>query len=193
MCRYGINSYKPHYACFECRKTFKRRLLIDIDGNSAHTKVWENQPYKCPECGGMTANMGLDFESPKKTDLKAWNHMKNLYETGITFHSCGCSGPGYIPRDKSSLIDFLNEKKEIYVEHLKFWTTRTEPETESDKSKDWDKNSHFLFGLPSELNAGTRKKRKTDLKKAVEYWTEKVNKIEKSIKILLATIQSEQQ
>jgi len=116
MCRYGINTYKPHYACFKCRKTFKRRLLTDIDRDS---REFEKQSYKCPECNGMTANMGLDFESPKRSDLKAWNHMKELYEAGITFHSCGCSGPGYIPKDKNKLIDFLSEKKKsilrIYV------------------------------------------------------------------------------
>ena len=31
MCRYTMTTYKPHYACFECNKTFKRRLLTDID------------------------------------------------------------------------------------------------------------------------------------------------------------------
>ena len=30
MCRYAMVSYKPHYACFNCRKTFKRRLFYDI-------------------------------------------------------------------------------------------------------------------------------------------------------------------
>jgi DNA-directed RNA polymerase subunit RPC12/RpoP len=181
MCRYGINSYKSHYACFECRKTFKRRLLIDIDGNTKYTKVWENQSYKCPECGGITANMGLDFESPKKTDSKAWNHMKDLYENGITFHSCGCSGPGYIPREKSALIDFLNKNKEIYIENLRFWKTRIVPQTDNEKNNDWEENSHFLINLPREFESGTKKKRKTDLIKAVEYWTDKVNKIEENI------------
>jgi DNA-directed RNA polymerase subunit RPC12/RpoP len=178
MCRYGINAYKPHYACFECRKTFKRRLMVDIDRDF---KDWEKQPYKCPECGSITANMGLDFESPKKSDLKAWNHIKDLYETGITFHSCGCSGPGYIPKDKNTLIDFLIEKKGVYVESLRFWMTRVEPKNESEKNRDWNKNSHFLFSLPNEFITGTKKRRKIDLKKAVEFWTEKVNDIETKI------------
>ncbi|WP_298512765.1 hypothetical protein [uncultured Kordia sp.] len=178
MCRYGFHDYKPHYACFECRKTFKRRFLIDINKGS---REFESQPYKCPECGGMTANMGLDFESPKKSDLKAWNHVKDLYKTGITFHSCGCSGPGYIPRDTSTLIDFLNEKRETYIEHLRFWMTRIEPQTESEKNRDQKKNSHFLYRLPAEYETGTKKNKKTDLKKAVEYWTEKVNEVEKNI------------
>ncbi|CAM1344498.1 hypothetical protein [Tenacibaculum amylolyticum] len=92
--------------------------MVDIDNNF---KDWEKQSYKCPDCDGMTANMGLDFESPKKSDLKAWNHLKELYEAGVTFHSCGCSGPGYIPKDKNTLIDFLTKKKETYIENLRFW------------------------------------------------------------------------
>ncbi|QXP78757.1 MULTISPECIES: hypothetical protein [Winogradskyella] len=182
MCRYGINSYKPHYACFECRKTFKRRLLIDIDGNTGYSKVWENQPYKCPECSGMTANMGLDFESPKKTDLKAWNHIRDLYETGITFHSCGCSGPGYIPKDKQSLIMFLQEKKENYIKHRRFWSNRIEPKNDSEKSRDWDKNNEYLFSIPNDFYTGTKKNRKVEIEKAVEYWSEKIEFIDNRLK-----------
>ncbi len=90
-----MTTYKPHYACFECRKTFKRRLEKDIyDG---FNKSKEQNPAKCPECSELMANMGLDFESPKKKDIKSWEHIATLYEVGITFHSCGCSGPGYIP------------------------------------------------------------------------------------------------
>ncbi len=128
--------------------------------------------------------MGLDFESPKKSDLKAWNHIKNLYEVGVTFHSCGCTGPGYIPKNKSLLIEFLKEKKDVYIEHLRFWSTRIEPKNESEKSKDWNKNSEFLFALPPEFETGTKKKRKVDLKKAVAYWQKKVNKIENNIEKL---------
>lgn len=182
MCRYGSNTYKAHYACFTCRKTFKRRLLIDIDGNTAYTKVWENQPYKCPECKGMTANMGFDFESPKKADLKAWSHIQNLYATGITFHSCGCNGPGYIPKDKESLIAFLKEKREIYIQHRRFWSRRIEPKNDSEKTKDWDKNKKYLFRIPGKFYVGTKKNRTVEVQKAVEYWSEKIEFIEKHLK-----------
>ncbi|RZK57404.1 MAG: hypothetical protein EOO91_10235, partial [Pedobacter sp.] len=62
---------------------------------------------KCPECGELTASMGLDFESLKKTDLKKWAHLKSLYSVGITFHSCGCTGPGYIPNTTEKLIAYF--------------------------------------------------------------------------------------
>ena len=62
MCRYAMVSYKPHYACFNCRKTFKRRLFYDI------RKGEQNDIAKCPQCGKPMADMGLDFASPSKND-----------------------------------------------------------------------------------------------------------------------------
>ena len=180
MCRYGT-SYKPHYACFECRKTFKRRLLTDIDGDCIYHNLLENKPHKCPECSGMTADMGLDFKSPKKNDVRAWSHIKNLYGSGITFHSCGCSGPGYIPKDTERLVKFLKERKQSYIKQMRFWTTRTEPKSTSRDQKDWQFTGHYFYNLPKELKLVTRNTRKTELKKAVSYWVEKINVIETRI------------
>jgi hypothetical protein len=42
---------------------------------------------KCPQCGDLMAKMELDFESPKKDNIKEWNHIKELYSVGITFYS----------------------------------------------------------------------------------------------------------
>lgn len=81
----------------------------------------EKANAKCPQCGELMANMGLDFESPKKSDIKAWNHLRDLYSVGITFHSCGCSGPGYIPKDKSALIEHFEELLQGFQANLKFW------------------------------------------------------------------------
>ena len=102
--------YKPHYACFNCRKTFKRKLMWDIKRDNKDVTE-----AKCPQCVDLMANMGLDFESPKKDNIKEWNHIKELYSVGITFHSCGCSGPGYIPKDKDRLIAYFNEIKNDYT------------------------------------------------------------------------------
>ncbi len=117
MCRYAMSNYKEHFACFECRKTFKRRRLWDIDREKV-LKQEEELPAKCPECGQLMADMGKDFEAPKKKDLKTWNHIQSLYEVGITFHSCGCIGPGYIPRDKASLLQLLNKNRTTYLSNL---------------------------------------------------------------------------
>ncbi len=182
MCRYGMTTYKPHYACFDCRKTFKRRLLFDVEGgnnkNSKETKA------RCPECGGLLADMGLDFESPKKSDLKAWKHLRHLYIAAITFHSCGCTGPGYIPHDHQSLVTHLERIKKQYIDHWRFWKNRVEPTTDSESQKDWLKNGKYLLNIPYELNTGTKKKKQVDIDKAIEYWSNNIENIERSIKQL---------
>lgn len=109
-------SYKPHEARFACRKTFKRRLLQDVNPDESEP---ESTPAKCPECGQLTADMGLDFKSPPRTDLKAWERLRTLYRAGITFHSCECSGPSYVPTSNTELRAFLLNRKQHFVRSLR--------------------------------------------------------------------------
>ena len=123
MCRYSFNSYKSHYACFTCRKTFKHIHEIDrldrigkadyyeklarkpkgglTDKEAAQldqmSNISRSPKVRCPECGGYMADLGLDFKSPKKTALKEWKIIEGLYAIGKTFYGCGCTGMGYIP------------------------------------------------------------------------------------------------
>ena len=170
MCRYGLTTYKPHYACFDCKKTFKRRLISDINQN--HNQSVE---AKCPQCGQLMANMGLDFASPKKDDVKKWAHLKTLYTVGITFHSCGCSGPGYIPNSTEKLKEYFEDIKKNYFKNLDFWRQRTEPtnsrEIDSDKSKNWE----FISRLPSII---TEKKGLISNEDAKNYWFDKIKQVE---------------
>ncbi|NDV79034.1 hypothetical protein [Dysgonomonas sp. 511] len=176
MCRYAFYSYKPHYACFDCRKMFRRRLLNDIDRDE---KV--SVDAKCPQCGGYMANMGLDFKPPKKDDLKAWKHLCDLYSVGITYHSCGCSGPGYIPKTKEKIIEYLETTKGRYIENFRLWNTIELPETKAEFEKFYQREFHKLAGtLPPSLNTDY-KKRRLEKKDAVEYWSEKIKEIEKYI------------
>lgn len=127
MCRYAHHQYKPHYACFQCRKTFKRQLLSDITGNSK--SAWQNYEAKCPQCGAFMVSMGMDFEAPPQNDLKKWKMMEGLYMLGETFHSCGCSGPGYRPRDHKQYIAYLEKLTEQYTRQLDSYKN-TVPKTE---------------------------------------------------------------
>lgn len=45
-----MTTHKPHFACFECRKTFKRKLMSDINGDDKSTVE-----AKCPRCGQLMA------------------------------------------------------------------------------------------------------------------------------------------
>jgi hypothetical protein len=64
MCRYGqYGPYKQYFACFHCRKAFKRPAVADWP------KEWtpperEFDPAPCPDCGRRMEDMGLDFKPP---------------------------------------------------------------------------------------------------------------------------------
>lgn len=121
MCRYAITTYKPHYACLACRKAFRRRLLRD----QLSPTPAQDKPARCPQCGLLMANMGLDFKPPRTTDEKAWEIVAKLWEVGITFHSCGCGGPGYRPRDPRAYREFLQKTLIDYQDMLKRWREGT--------------------------------------------------------------------
>ncbi|MCL9806575.1 hypothetical protein NAT51_13650 [Flavobacterium amniphilum] len=92
---------------------------------------------KCPQCSTLMANMGKDFAAPKKDNIKQWELLKSIYSVGINFHSCGCSGPGYIPNSKESLIAHFNEILNEYHGHLKYWQLKKEPGNNTEKEKQY--------------------------------------------------------
>lgn len=173
MCRYAMLAYKPHYACFECRKTFKRKLLWDINRDDKRSVE-----AKCPQCGELMANMGLDFESPKKNDIKKWNHTKSLYTVGITFHSCGCSGPGYIPNTNEKLAAYFQELIQEYHRQLTFWRERIAPTNEAEINREKSKHSHFIMQVPRQ---GKGKKEIVTNEEAKKYWFDKIRNIEQKL------------
>ncbi|HMN04738.1 MAG TPA: hypothetical protein PKD45_03350 [Flavobacteriales bacterium] len=177
-----MKQYKGHHACFDCRKTFKRKRVEDING-----KYGSDTIARCPQCGGPMADMGLDFESPKSSDVKTWAHIKDLYSVGITFHSCGCSGPGYIPKDTHALRKYLEDYRSAFEHHLKFWRDHQEPTTESELQKDWNMNATFLSQIPDELwrRASSRAKRfPPDNSEAVNYWIGRLRDINERIQLI---------
>jgi hypothetical protein len=143
--------------------------------------VTAEKDAKCPQCGEFMANMGLDFASPKKDNIKEWNHIKNLYSVSITFHSCGCTGPGYIPTNKESLIAYFKEIITNYNHQLVFWRNRIEPKTEKEiqreNSKHWDKIIEVSLDQQS---------KKTAIKneEAIKYWLDRIQEVELKIKTL---------
>lgn len=176
MCRYAMLAYKPHYACFECRKTFKRKLLWDINRDDKR-----GVEAKCPQCGELMANMGLDFESPKKNDIKQWNHTKSLYTVGITFHSCGCSGPGYIPNTNEKLVAYFQNLFQEYHRQLTFWRERIEPSSEAAMNKENSKHFDFIRQVPRQ---GKGKKEIVSNEEAKQYWFGKIKNIEEKLALI---------
>jgi hypothetical protein len=89
-------------------------------------------------------DMGLDFKPPRQTDAKAWKTLQGMYRVGHAFHTCGCNGPGWIPRSTSDYRNYIASTKKHYEEQLeqvqksgalspegkkgaaKYWTSRIE-------------------------------------------------------------------
>ena len=88
------NSHK--YACFECRKCFKRAQFAatwkphmtseQTRGQMAELEAFEAaRTYKCPDCGGATQYMGQDFRAPRKSDAKGWESAREFIASGKTY------------------------------------------------------------------------------------------------------------
>lgn len=177
MCRYAMVAYKSHYACFRCRKSFKRRLLKDVTGNAK----FQEKEARCPDCGTLMASMGKDFEAPARNKVKAWQHIQDLYKVGIAFHSCGCAGSGYVPADKEQLIAYLQEKLEDYQHQLKFWRDRKEPSTQSEADREHSKNSMFFIRIWEIRKRGQKIFPNEDAK---NYWMEKIRNVEQDLALI---------
>ena len=69
------------YACFSCRKVFKKSLGNESDGSL------------CPECSQPMSFMGTTFRAPKQTNLDQWKKAELLVAAGFRFHKNGGSKP----------------------------------------------------------------------------------------------------
>lgn len=85
------------YACFSCRKCFKRPQMSGsnsrfMTGEQRLAQLREAQRlnverlYVCPNCGGACHFMGLDFKAPKITDIKAWRRAEDFIRSGRVFY-----------------------------------------------------------------------------------------------------------
>lgn len=86
MCRYSDVNYKTHWVCFDCRVTFKQP-----------SPRFSNYRARCPRCSREMVDLGHDFKPPRKHEERQWQKLDLLRKMGITFHSCGCEGPGPRP------------------------------------------------------------------------------------------------
>jgi hypothetical protein len=148
MCRYASKTYKIHFACFNCRKSFKKAPSEDLaiqngdwedyklafwSYSSAKSKKfrkenpdrviyltekYKNRKEKCPECGELMTDLGLDFKAPKKDKTKEWEIIKGLYRIGKSFYSCGCNGIGYVPKNEKEYKEYLLKNRYYYQQRL---------------------------------------------------------------------------
>lgn len=136
---------------------------------------------RCPQCSALMADMGFDFAAPKKDDIKHWEHLRSLYTVGITFHSCGCSGPGYIPNTPGSLMAYFEELLKKYHSQLDFWRQRTEPSNEKEINREYSKHWQFIGQVPQGIRP---KKGVLSNEAAKQYWFDRIKEVEQKLDIL---------
>lgn len=85
------------YACFVCRKSFKRpqfsgsinRFMTSEQaiGQQKESERFEDaRQYKCPHCGGPAHFMGTDFKAPKRMDTKEWQAVEGFIRSGKLYN-----------------------------------------------------------------------------------------------------------
>jgi len=180
MCRYALKTYKFHYVCFKCRKTFKQPPVDDILLRIKKDKVYqelngksirkvgqvftkketnslkelcdeiESRIIKCPECTEAMVNLGHDFKAPKVSAKKEWEIIEGLYRIGKTFFSCGCDGIGYIPQNEKDYKGYLEKVSTDYENSIKFYQNAT-PEEYPDRIERMNYWSEKKLKIETEL------------------------------------------
>lgn len=157
MCRYSFNTYKHHYVCFDCRKIFKQYPTEDLimrdglwdsykqaylsriprkaeefrDRNPKLVAVLDgyfNRRYPCPQCRQDMHNIGRDFRAPAQHKIKEWEIIRSIYRTGHAFQTCGCNGPGFIPRKPEEHLEYLRDMEAYYRVRIAQRQTKTPAE-----------------------------------------------------------------
>ena len=66
--------YKNHFACFGCRKMFRKPPSQDLPEAI-------RKPYvpECPECRLPMHNMGKAFTPPRQNKVKLWREIESKY------------------------------------------------------------------------------------------------------------------
>ncbi|MFK7934427.1 MAG: hypothetical protein AB8G22_13020 [Saprospiraceae bacterium] len=79
---------------------------------------YKNRKEKCPQCGKLMIDLGLDFKAPKKNKIKEWEIVRGMYRVGVNFQTCGCSGIGYVPKKEKDYIDYLKCRKAYFLQRI---------------------------------------------------------------------------
>ena len=148
MCRYGEYHYKEHFACFTCRKVFRRPYLLGLTDQLSEK---DRQIVPCPECKRLMVNIGKDFKTPKQSDKEQWKKAEKLVKAGYSFHSCGCVGPGYRPVKLKEVDQFVQDQDTL--------------------KREW-KRQRMIVKRAEELTIKRNKRRKALVKKRMEKATE---------------------
>jgi hypothetical protein len=82
--------YQEHWACFHCRKMFKRPSWQTLrqqarDAHKTYPDYLKHGKAKCPDCSQAMQNMGKGFRPPKQKDVRQWKSLQKIASTGARF------------------------------------------------------------------------------------------------------------
>ena len=71
------------FACLDCRKVFKKHKY-----KQSNAGEWTEADYEvvCPQCHGKMFETGSAFKPPKVIDVKEWEKLRPLFNSGYKFH-----------------------------------------------------------------------------------------------------------
>jgi DNA-directed RNA polymerase subunit RPC12/RpoP len=95
--------YLSHYACFNCRKSFKQDPLN------------ESLPHTCAECSAELHDMGRNFRPPRKSDKNAWEVARRLYGAGFRFFGSGSHSDPDLPTALREVEQFIADNPNHYL------------------------------------------------------------------------------
>ena len=93
---------KAHFACFDCRKTFKQLESSNWD------RAIPERPFDCPNCKQPMVRLGRYFKAPPQRAVRQWQKVELLYQYGERFES-GNSGLSAKCDTLASTIRYLVE------------------------------------------------------------------------------------
>jgi hypothetical protein len=64
------------------------------------------------------ADLGKDFKAPRRRNAAQWRKIEILVAAGITFDSCGCSGPGPRPDTWREAVEFVSDRYRDALDYL---------------------------------------------------------------------------
>lgn len=99
-------AYLVAHACFECRKSFKRKP--------------RDHDIACPNCGNVLREMGRSFKAPKKTALKQWQKVGMLWNAGFRFPTSNTDANPY-PENLDDVETFIKDNPKHPFRLKEYW------------------------------------------------------------------------
>jgi len=98
MCRHETHHRNEPFACFSCRKVFRKKSRWDLPG-AQRPAPGAMRFVPCPQCQSPMVDMGPFFKAPRQGDLRAWQRLQELFRAGFNYYECDCCGPNLDCRD----------------------------------------------------------------------------------------------